>query len=492
MRKALRTPEAVAGLLALVLALLHQWLIPLSGTDLAAQLARADFARAHPLTPVDFSWYAGVHPFGYSLLSPWLMALLGVGPCNVLAAVLGAVLLTRLLRDQLRPLLVAVLAAAFSVADIVSGRTTFALGAVALLAALLCRERRGWAVLLAALSGLLSPVAAAFLGFCAAVLVLHRRPGGWTLGLAASVPVGVVGLLFPGGGVQPFSVDSGVPAIAVALVLARVTRSPLVRTGSLLYAVAVVGFLAHADAFGSNVLRLGLLAAGAVVAATVRPPALMGLLLVGALAWQTDPVHGDLSPHAVPSATALRAELVALGSQRAEVVAPREHRESWQVAVAVPLARGWGRQVDYRDNRLFYDEHLSARDYLAWLHRRAVDHVAVPRRGPLDFGARTEARLLAKPVPGLTEVWRDRDWVVYAVDSPTPLAEGATVVSSTRTGLTLRAAAAGDVRVRVRWSRWLSLQGPGCVEADGTEVRLKVSAPGTLRLGSSLRPHGRC
>ena len=105
-----RSPEAVAGLLALVLALLHQALIPLSGTDLAAQLARADFARSHPFTPVDFSWYEGVHPFGYSVLSPWLMALLGVGPCNVLAAVLGAVLLTRLLRDQLRPVPVAVLA----------------------------------------------------------------------------------------------------------------------------------------------------------------------------------------------------------------------------------------------------------------------------------------------------------------------------------------------------------------------------------------------
>lgn len=487
-----RSPEAFAGLIALVLALLHQELIPLSGTDLAAQLARADFARHFPLTPVDFSWYGGVHPFGYSVLSPELMALLGVGECNVLAAVLGAALLTRLLRDQLRPWLVAALAAVFSVADIVSGRTTFALGAVALLAALLCRERRPWAILFAVLSGLLSPVAAAFLGFCAAVLVLHRRPGGWTLGIAATVPVVVVGVLFPSGGVQPFSVDSGVPAIAVALALARVTRSPLVRTGSLLYALAVVGFLLHADAFGSNVLRLGLLAAGAVVLATVRPTALMVLLLVGALAWQTDPLHGDLGRHSVPDATALRAELVALGSQRAEVVAPREHRESWQVAVSVPLARGWGRQVDYRDNRLFYGKKLTAAAYLAWLHRRAVDHVAVPRRGPYDFGSQTEATLLRRPVAGLHEVWRDADWVVYAVDAPTPLAAGATVLSSTRTGLTLRADAAGDVHVRVRWSRWLTLDGPGCLTEDHGEVRLRVTAPGTLRLGSSLSPHGAC
>ena len=488
----MRKPEVGAGLLALVLALLHQVFLPLSGTDLAAQLARADFARHHPFTPVDLSWYAGVHPYGYSLLSPWLMAVLGVGACNVVAAVLGAVLLTRLLRDQLRPEATAVLAAVFSVADIVSGRTTFALGAVALLAALLLRERRGWAVLLAALSGLLSPVAAAFLGFCAAVLVVHRRPGGWTLGVAATVPVVVVGVLFPGGGVQPFSVDSGVPAIAVALVLARVTASAVVRTAALAYAAAVVLLLAHADAFGSNVLRLGLLVAAVLVVATVRQPALMALLLVGALAWQTDPLRGDLDPHPVPSATALRTELQALGSRRAEVVAPREHRESWQVAVAVPLARGWGRQVDYRDNRLFYDKRLSAKAYLAWLHRRGVDHVAVPRRGPLDFGTKTEARLLSAPVPGLTEVWRDDDWRVFAVDAPTPLADGAEVLSSSRTVLTLRADHAGDVHVRLRWSRWLSLTGPGCLEKAGSEVRVRVSAAGTLRIGSSLRPRGTC
>lgn len=486
------SPEVAAGLLALVLGLVHQWLGPLSGTDLAAQLARADFARSHPFTPVDLSWYGGVHPFGYSLLSPWLMALLGVGECQLLAAVLGAVLLTRLLRDQLRPWLVAVLSALFSVADVVSGRTTFALGAVALLAALLARERRPWAVLFAVLTALLSPVAAAFLGFCAAVLVLHRRPGGWTLGLATTVPVVVLGLLFPGGGVQPFSVGSGVPAVAVALALARLTRSALVRTGSLLYAVAVVGLLAHADAFGSNVLRLGLLVAGVVVVATVRPTALMALLLVGALAWQVDPLRGDLNDDRVPDATALRTELVALGSQRAEVVAPREHRESWQVATAVPLARGWGRQVDYRDNRLFYERRLSAAAYLRWLRDHAVDHVAVPRFGAIDFGSTTEAKLLRYPVAGLTEVWRDDDWVVYAVDRPTPLADGAIVLSSTRTGLTLRAAAPGDVQVKVRWSRWLTLDGPGCVERHGDAVRVRVRSAGTLRLGSSLRPHGHC
>ena len=63
----MRRPERYAGLLALVLGLLHWWLRPDSGTDLAAQLARASFARSAPLTPVDLSWYGGMHPFGYSV-----------------------------------------------------------------------------------------------------------------------------------------------------------------------------------------------------------------------------------------------------------------------------------------------------------------------------------------------------------------------------------------------------------------------------------------
>jgi hypothetical protein len=35
------------------------------------------------LAPFDFSWYAGVHPFGYSVLSPILMETFGVAACGL-------------------------------------------------------------------------------------------------------------------------------------------------------------------------------------------------------------------------------------------------------------------------------------------------------------------------------------------------------------------------------------------------------------------------
>jgi len=221
---------------ALVLGVVHLLLRPDSGTDLAAQLARASFARAAPLTPVDLSWYAGTHPFGYSLLAPWVMAVLGVALSGLLAAVAASVLFARLLRDSERPMLASVVGAVFIAADVASGRTTFALGAVTALAALVLLPRLRWAALFAVLTALLSPVAAAFLGFAAAVLVLHRKVGGWTVGVASSMPVVLLAVLFPGGGIQPFSGDSALPAVFVAVVLAVLTTVPEVRTGALLYA----------------------------------------------------------------------------------------------------------------------------------------------------------------------------------------------------------------------------------------------------------------
>jgi hypothetical protein len=484
----MRRPERYAGLLALVLGLLHWWLAPDSGTDLAAQLARASFAREAPLTPVDLSWYGGVHPFGYSLLAPWVMAVIGVQLAGLFAAVAGSVLLARLFRDSPRPMLASLVGAVFVTADVASGRTTFALGAVAGLAALCVLPNRRAAGVLAVLTALLSPVAAAFLGFVAAVLVLHRRVGGWTLGIAATVPVVVLAALFPGGGVQPYTAHSARPAVISALALAVLTGVPMVRTAALLYGLAVLGFLVHDDPFGSNVLRLGLLVAAAVLLATARRGGIVTLAVtVAILSWQVGPTEGDLRAPDGPPLGALRSELVRLGAQRVEVVAPRDHRDSWYVAEKVPLARGWARQQDYVLNPLFYKGKLTWETYLSWLHERSVDHVAVPLHATLDFGSKKEGALWRSLA--FTPVWRDADWAVYPVPGAEPIAPG--VLSSTRTTLSMQLEP-GTVDVRVRWSRWLSVTGPACLERHGDLVRLQVERVGVVVLGSSLIPKGHC
>jgi hypothetical protein len=332
----------VAATVALVLGGLHLLLRPRTGTDIAAQIARASFAGAHPATPVDLSWYGGVHPYGYSLLAPYVLHVVGIGLTGLLAAVAAAVLLARLLRDSAHPVAGAALGAFFCVANVVSGRTTFALGAVAGLAALALLPRRGPAALAAALSGLLSPVAAAFLGLAAAVLVLRRLPGGWTTGLAASGPVALLAWLFPSGGVQPYEAGSAPYAVLAGLVLAALTHSPLLRTGGLLYATAAGLLVLLSDPFGSNVLRLGLLLAAPLVVATATERwRLVAPVTAALLLWQVQPLWADLRASRPPSFVALNRALLDPRRPPGRVVpAARPRRGRPYVAPVVPLARG--------------------------------------------------------------------------------------------------------------------------------------------------------
>ncbi len=476
---------------------LHLLLRPRTGTDIAAQIARTSFAEAHPLIPVDLSWYAGVHPYGYSLLAPYVMAVVGIGLTGWLAAIAAAVLLGRLLRGTAHPLAGSALGGVFAVANVVSGRTTFALGAVAALAALVLLPRRLPAAVAAVLSGLFSPVAAAFLGLAAAVLVLKRLPGGWTLGLAASLPVAALAWLFPSGGVQPYEGASAPYAVIAGLVLAALTHSPVLRLGGLLYALTAGLLVLVSDPFGSNILRLGLLLAAPLVVATatehwrIVAPVTAALVL-----WQVQPPYADLRAERPPSFVALNAALRDFEVRRVEVVPLRDHGEAAFVAPVVPLARGWSRQIDTARNPLFYDGGLAADEYQVWLQDNGVDAVALGPSARADSGGQAErALLLIGSVPGLSRVWSDDTWTLWRYLPAKALAPPPTEVLDTdRTTVTVRSDRPTEVALKVRWSRWLSVTGPACVERDGGGTRLRFSEPGVAVVGSrlSLRPVGHC
>ena len=484
-------------MLAAVLGGLHLLLRPRTGTDIAAQIARASFADAHPLTPVDLSWYAGVHPYGYSLLSPYVMNAVGIGLTGLLAAVAAAVLLARLLRDAAHPRWGAALGAVFAVANVVSGRTTFALGAVAALAALVLLPRRLPAAVAAVLSGLLSPVAAAFLGLAAAVLVLKRLPGGWTTGLAASVPVALLGWLFPSGGIQPYEAGSAPYAVLAGLVLAALTHSPALRLGGLLYALVAGLLVLLSDPFGSNVLRLGLLLAAPLVVATATEHwRLVAPITAVLVLWQVQPPWADLRADRPPSFVGLNRALLDLDVRRVEVVPLRDHGEAAFVAPVVPLARGWSRQVDTERNALFYEGALSADEYGQWLRDNGVDAVALGPSARQDGGGQAErALLLVGSVPGLQKRWSDEEWTVWRFMPSQPIADfPVEVLDTDRVSVRLRSPAAADVELKVRWSRWLTASGPACVERDGGGTRVRFTGPGETVVSSalSLRPIGHC
>lgn len=431
------------------------------------------------------------------MLAPYVMALVGVRVSGLLAAVVAAVLFARLLRPTAHPALGAYTGAFFCVADVVSGRTSFALGFAAALAALLLLPRRWPVVAFGVLAGLLSPVAAAFLGLAAAVLVLRRKPGGWPLGFATAVPVGILGLLFPTGGIQPYEVASAPYAVLAGLLLALLTHSWTIRVGALAYTLAAAFLLLSPDPFGSNILRLGLLIAAPLVLATATEHwRVVVPVAVALLWWQVRVPLADLRAQPPPHFTALNAELLSLNVKRVEVVPLRDHGESSRVAPVVPLARGWSRQVDTSRNTLFYQGALSATDYREWLIDNAVDAVALaPGAQPDQAGRSERALLLVGRVRDLQRVWSGDGWVVWRFTAARPIAGlPVQVLSTGRTTIRLFSPRAAYVDLVVRWSRWLSVSGPACLERHDSWTRIRFSGPGTAVVGSSLSltPRGHC
>lgn len=483
-------PALAVALVGVVLWLLHT---PPVG-DLAAQTAWAQLAERSGNVPWFTRWYGGVPVGGYSLVTPWLMALIGVRTVGALATLATAAVAVPLLRDARRPALGAAFFALAAVADLYAGRLTFALGGAFALAATLALERRRptSAVLAGVLATITSPVAGLFLAIPVGVLVLRdpeRRRLAFGVGLAVAIVGAAVAVVFPVGGREPFAFFVFRPAVEIPLVAALLPVGRRVRTGFLLAALLIaISYYVHSPV-GSNSTRLAILVALPALVAACRLPLLVLAPVVVVLGlWPWHQLHDDLVAARDPSAQAgftagLIAELRAdpqTAVQRVEVVQPRTHWAETRLADrGITLARGWIRQVDEGRNPLFYGRStLDASTYRRWLDDNAVALVALPKGVPVDFGSGAEAALVSTGLPYLHEVWGDVHWTLYAVDDPAPFATGvAHVTALTDTGVRLQADSAGEVRLRLRWSRWLTVDG-GSVHPDGAGVRLELDRPG--------------
>jgi hypothetical protein len=512
---------------ALVLAYL---LAPPMGTDLSAQVARADFFAAHGFAPVDFRWYGGVLPNGYSLVSPPLMAglgggLLGAKLAGALAAAVSTVAFVVLLlrTGARRPALAGVLGAVCFIGNLVSGRVTFAVGVafgLLALAALTAPPDRRWSrvggtVAGSALAAAASPVAGLFVGLAGVALLLSHRfrfrsrswDGAWLV-LGAAVPLAAMTALSGSGGWMNISRTDTVHAVVTSVAVALLVPRPAVRAGALLSALGVLAAFAVHTPVGLNATRLATMFALPVLAGYAdldwlpRPDrvaprgwASAGLLVVLALAvwWQPPLLRGDLADAGNPTASPgyfrpLRDELARRAPVgRVEVVPTRDYWEAAYAASAVPLARGWLRQVDLAYHPLFFDGSLSADRYHEWLLDNGVSYVALAGAEPSWVG-RAEAALVRGGLPYLAEVWRGGDWVLYQVAGSPSIVDNARLVSSTADRVTVDVPAPGEVLVRVRYSRWLTVQGPGACLArdrDGwTLVRARQA--GRFTVSSSL------
>lgn len=508
----LRHPVPASLAVAAVLHVLWVALLANSGGDLAAQDAWAEFALQHPDSAYNLAWYGGMHTVSYSVISPYLMAVLGVRTTMMIAGTLSAGLLALLLvrsRVVRRPLWPALYGTFALVCNAISGRVTFGLGAMFGLAAVAVIfawptkwRSRFWhhkiarallAALLSALATMSSPVAGLFIGIVAAALWLTRRhPASYALGITPVIVVGLSAWLFPFSGEQPMTWPStilpGIVGLGVFLFAPRSWRT--VRVGGALYTVGVVLTWLIPSQIGTNISRLSMIFGGVVLIAALTnrrmPPrekwlttgvgrmwTALVLCLVTVTVWQGVKTGDDVI-HTTPSASWARElaplvhhlQRVEANRGRVEVVPVRSHRESSALAQYVNLARGWTRQADLDRNPLFYEDTLSPADYHAWLKRMAVHYVVLPADEP-DHAAVLEAELIAKGLPYLREVWGDDNWKLYEVKDPTPIADPpATVELASADKLVLKVRAKGPVLIRIAYSPWL-----GLVDAKGHRIK---------------------
>jgi hypothetical protein len=468
----------------------------------SADVAAQEYRAARGLVLWDNGWYGGHHMPGYSLLFPPLASALGARLVGALSAVAAAWAFERVLRatrvDPPAARVAALWFAAGTATTLVSGRLTFALGVAFGLAALLAavHGRRSAAAALGALAALASPVAGAFVALAAAAWWLVDRR--WaTAALAAGALLAALALTvaFPEGGSFPFVASSFWPALAalVAVLIVVPRDARIVRVGVAVYALATIASFVLHTAMGGNVVRLGALFAGPVLAAVLwhRNRRALVLLALPLLYWQwVAPVDdwaragGDASVHESYYAGLLSF----LGSQpggpfRIEIPFTDNHWEARWVAPHAPLARGWERQLDREHNALFYDgRRLTAGRYRTWLDDNAVRFVALGD-APIDYSAAQEAQLVRNGLPYLREAWHDAHWRVFAVTGARPLATGAATVTALEgQAVRLSARRSGSVDLRVRFTPyWRIAAGHGCVEeGPGGWTRVRADAPGTI------------
>ncbi|WP_374198478.1 hypothetical protein [Streptomyces sp. ISL-12] len=506
------------------------------GGDLAAQVAWAEFARMYPGYAYNLFWYGGLHTANYSVISPYLMAALGVVPVTLLSGLAASWCAGALVqRTGVRKPLWPALAVMFSLwCQVVSGRSTFVLGtAFAMGAVLAVVSGRGGRYLTAAaltttLATMGSPVAGLFLVVVGAAYLLTRE---WGRALALLLPpvavVATTTLLFPFEGEQPMALGRIWPPVLLCavVVLAAPTAWRLLRYGAAVYALGVVLCYLIASPIGTNVERLTELAAPAALLAIVMyrwdgeadgdgaPSALRALgrltprwrrvgcaVALGlSLIWLSGKTTADIVTNTKVPEWAVKTdgvvnELERLDAwrTRVEVVPARDHREAAILAPYVNMARGWNRQADVERGRLFYEGHggtevpegtFTSRAYRAWLSEWAVGFVVLVNGEP-DGPAELEHALVSREPDYLDLVWQDANWKIYRVKDATPLVDApASVVSSDGANLVVHMPRPGTVTVRIAHSPWLWADN-GCLTAEGEFTRLTVREAGDVRISS--------
>lgn len=474
--------------------------------DLAAQLFRVELFSAHGFLTWNNYWYGGHYVLGYSLLFPPLGAALGAAVTGGLAAVLATVMFGLLVARHYESgaRLATLWFGAGTITMLLSGRLTFALGVAIGLSALVAldRDRLLLALSLAVATSFASPVAGFFLALIGAAIFLDgSRRRGAALAACAAGPIGLMALVFPVRGLEPFVLSSlaGTLAVTLLVFLTLPERERLLRRATLLYGGAVLCVFAIPNAVGGNVARLSALVAGpiSILALTGRRHLrLLALLLaVPLLYWQWQGAVRDVSrASADPSVqrgfyAPLLAELkqrTSGTSVRIEIPPTLDRWEAYYVSPEFPLARGWERQAESDEGNLFKSE-LTASSYRRWLRANGVSYVALPDTR-LDYLSQREAELIESGLPYLEPVWSDSDWRLFAVEGASGLVDRpAELTALGADWFDLRIPRASSFKLRIHFSPYWKVAGEGvCLRESGAWTLVEASRPASVHVDTDL------
>jgi hypothetical protein len=464
-------PTVAAVIAAIAFLVVH----PQVGDLWAARARQSAAANGVGLT-YWFSWFAGGStPGNYSVLAPYLSALLGAALLGALATVAITPLCWRLVQGTSYPVAATWVATVTAGLSLWSGRIPFAVGTATSIAALIAvrGQRRVLAALWTVLTVLVSPVSGAFiaLGLVGAVLYTrsHRTTSATTV-VTACVALGVVGSVFGIPGPEGFSAKQALAA-ALALLLFLTSRPPKhLHVVILLSLAACPVLVAIPNGMGSNFLRfIWICLPVAVVATAGRRLSLAAFasafaVFAGAQGTAHDVAVARSPLSSVSYYAPLAAELdrvPALTSYRLEAVPDGTHTAAYALLNHAMLARGYLTQADNALNAVLWSKaDLTALTYKIWLDNNAVGYVAIDKTA-LD--PNPEYSLVTTgTLPYLTPIWSNTNWTLYRVQSPTPIvAPPARIVDADQSNMTIDVAKAGTLPVRVRWSKFLAADAPG-------------------------------
>jgi len=496
----------VAGVLAL-LAITLGW----RGSDLPAQIFRAELFRQDGFVLWNSQWFGGHAVLNYSVIAPAISAPIGPLALGAISGIASAFMFERILRFSFGAVawLGSLWFALGTVINLIVGRTTYAFGVVLALGAIYALQHRRVVIAVgcAVLSSLASPLAGCFLAIVAVAWAgsqPEQRKQALALLAGALAPIAVIAVLFPSAGMEPYEPWALIWDLCLcAIVAAALWKHTAARWGAACFALVAIGSYVVPTALGGNVSRLGQYVAGPLLACALLPRRrlVLAALAIPLLIWQWFPAvdgiafaHTDPSTHASyyePLLTYLGGDAGLGGTSgtigRVEIPSTYRH---WEAAYAAPhmlLARGWERQLDIAYNPIFYKAPLTAATYRMWLHANGVEYVALPD-ARLDDSSLGERALIRSGLPYLHEVWRDAHWRVWKVAGFAGLVDGpATMQSMSPDRVTLNVTGSDDLVLRVRATKHWSVAPGGCAAAtDDGWTRLHGLPTGTVTLTQSL------